>query len=79
MTGSHNVPADSKSMDYWNEVRVKKMSTNSAWLDEVYEDAGTLISLAQTKGTSDKLRLNYTCRAIEALEEIEQFLKEKGE
>ena len=79
MTGSHNVPADSKSMEYWNEVRVRKMSTNSAWLDEVYEDASTLISLAQTKGTSDKLRLSYTSRAIEALEEIEQFLKSKGE
>ena len=79
MTGSQNVPSDSKAMEYWNEVRVKSMSTNSAWLDEVYEDASTLISLAQTKGTSDKLRLSYTSRAIEALEEIEQFLKSKGE
>ena len=74
-----NREQDSKSMEYWNEVRVKKMSTNSAWLDEVYEDAGALISLAQTKGTSDKLRLSYTSRAIEALEEIEQFLKSKEE
>ena len=75
---SFNREQDSKSMEYWNEVRVKSLSTNSAWLDEVYEDAGTLISLAQTKGTSDKLRLKYTCRAIEALEEIEQFFKSKG-
>lgn len=75
---SFNSEQDSKSMEYWNEVRVKSLSTNSAWLDEVYEDVGALISLAQTKGTSDKLRLNYTCRAIEALKEIEQFLKSKG-
>lgn len=74
-----NREQDSKAMEYWNEVRVKSLSTNSAWLDEVYEDAASLISLAQTKGTSDKLRLNYTCRAIEALEEIEQFLQSKGE
>ena len=74
-----NREQDSKAMEYWNEVRVRSLSTNSAWLDEVYDDAGALISLAQTKGTSDKLRLKYTCRAIEALEEIEQFLQSKGE
>ena len=74
-----NREQDSKAMEYWNEVRVKSLSTNSEWLDEVYLDAMTLIDLAKSKGTSDKLRLNYTCRAIEALEEIEQFLKSKGE
>ena len=73
-----NREQDSKAMEYWNEVRVKSLSTNSEWLDEVYLDAMTLIDLAKSKGTSDKLRLNYTCRAIEALEEIEQFLKSKG-
>ena len=74
-----NREQDSKSMEYWNEVRIKNLSTNSEWLFEVYDDADALISLAQNKGTSDKLRLNYTRRAIEALEEIEQFLKSKGE
>ena len=74
-----NSEQDSKAMKYWNEVRVRNLSTNSEWLFEVYDDADALISLAQNKGTSDKLRLNYTRRAIEALEEIELFLKSKGE
>lgn len=74
-----NSEQDSKAMEYWNEVRVKSLSTNSDWLFEVYNDADALISLAQTKGTSDKLRLKYTSRAIEALKEVKQFLQSKGE
>ena len=70
-----NGDSDSKDMEYWNEMRVKSLSTNSAWLDEVYLDAITLLDMAKTKGTSDSLRYNYTCRAIEALEEIQEFLK----
>ena len=76
---SYDREQDSKSMEYWNEVRVKSFSTNSEWLDEVYLDVIDLLDLAKTKGTSDRLRYNYTCRAIDALEEIEQFLKTKGE
>ena len=76
---SYDREQDSKSMEYWNEVRVKSFSTNSEWLDEVYLDAIDLLDLAKTKGTSDRLRYNYTCRAIEALTEVEQFLKTKGE
>ena len=79
MTGSQNVPSDSKAMEYWNEVRVKSMSTNSEWLTEVYDDVITLVELSNTKGISDKLRFNYTNRAIEALEEVAEFLKPKGE
>ena len=79
MTGIQNEPADSKSMDYWNEVRVKSMSTNSEWLTEVYDDVITLVELSNTKGISDKLRFNYTKRSIEALEEVLEFLKPKGE
>ena len=74
-----NREQDSKSMEYWNEVRIKSLSTNSEWMDEVYDDALTLIDLAKTKGISDKLRCNYTNRAIEALEEVVEFLKPKGE
>ena len=79
MIGSQNDSADSKSMDYWNEVRVKHMSTNSEWLDEVYDDVIALVELSKIKGISDKNRLSYTRRAIEALEEVGQFLKTKGE
>lgn len=79
MTGIQNEPADSKSMEYWNEVRVKHMSTNSEWLTEVYDDVIALVDLSKIKGISDKNRLSYTRRAIEALEEVEQFLKTKGE
>ena len=75
----YNREQDSKSMVYWNEVRVRSLSTNCEWMNEVYDDAMTLVDMAKTKGTSDKLRLNYTRRAIEALEEIEEFLKDKGE
>ena len=74
-----NREQDSKAMEYWNEVRVKSMSTNSEWMDEVYDDALTLVDLARTKGISDKLRCNYTNRAIEALEEVVEFLKTKEE
>ena len=74
-----NREQDSKAMEYWNEVRVKSLSTNSEWMDEVYDDALTLVDLARTKGISDKLRCNYTNRAIEALEEVVEFLKSKGE
>lgn len=76
---SYDREQDSKSMEYWNELRVRSFSTNCEWMNEVYEDAATLISLAQSKGTSDNLRLNYTRRAIEALEEICEFLKEPKE
>ena len=79
MTGIQNEPADSKSMEYWNEVRVKHLSTNSEWLTEVYDDAIALIELANIKGISDKNRLSYTRRAIDALEEVERFLQPKGE
>ena len=79
MTGIQNEPADSKSMEYWNEVRVKNMSTNSEWLTEVYDDAIALVELANMKGISDKNRLSYTRRAIDALNEVEQFLQPKGE
>ena len=74
-----NREQDSKAMEYWNEVRVKSLSTNSEWMNEVYDDALTLVDLARTKGISDKLRCNYTNRAIEALEEVVEFLKSKGE
>lgn len=79
MTGIQNEPADSKSMEYWNEVRVKHMSTNSEWLTEVYDDVIALVDLSKIKGISDKNRLSYTRRAIDALNEVEQFLKTKGE
>ena len=79
MTGIQNEPADNKSMEYWNEVRVKSMSTNSEWLTEVYDDAIALVELANMKGISDKNRLSYTRRAIDALNEVEQFLQPKGE
>ena len=74
-----NREQDSKAMVYWNEVRVKSFSTNSEWLDDVYLDAIDLLDLAKTKGTSDNLRYNYTCRAIEALEEIQEFLRKPEE
>lgn len=74
-----NTESDSKAMKYWNEVRVKSLSTNSAWLDEVYLDAMTLLDMAKSKGTSDALRYSYTCRAIEALEEVREFLREPKE
>ena len=77
MTGSQNEPSDSKAMEYWNEVRVKHLSTNSEWLTEVYDDVIALVDLSKIKGISDKNRLSYTRRAIEALQEIEQFLKSK--
>lgn len=79
MTGIQNEPADSKSMEYWNEVRVKHLSTNSEWLTEVCDDVIALVELSKIKGISDKNRLNYTRRAIDALEEVEQFLQPKGE
>ena len=79
MSVSQNEPADNKSMEYWNEVRVKSMSTNSEWLTEVYDDAIALVELANIKGISDKNRLSYTRRAIDALKEVEQFLQPKGE
>lgn len=76
---SQNEKSDNVSMDYWNTARIKTLSTNSKWMDQVYLDATTLIELASEKGTSDSLRRVYTIRAIEALEEVEQFLKPKGE
>ena len=79
MSVSQNEPADNKSMDYWNEVRVRHLSTNSEWLTEVYDDAIALVELANIKGISDKNRLSYTRRAIDALEEVERFLQPKGE
>ena len=79
VSGIQNEPADNKSMEYWNEVRVKHLSTNSEWLTEVYDDAIALIELANIKGISDKNRLSYTRRAIDALNEVEQFLQPKGE
>ena len=79
MSVSQNEPADNKSMDYWNEVRVRHLSTNSEWLTEVYDDVIALVELANIKGISDKNRLSYTRRAIDALNEVEQFLKPKGE
>ena len=74
-----NSEQDSKSMEYWNEVRVKSLSTNSEWMDEVYDDVLILVDLSKTKGISDKLRCNYTNRAIEALTEVVEFLKSKEE
>ena len=74
-----NREQDSKSMEYWNEVRIKRLSTNSEWMDQVYDDALTLVDLARSKGISDKLRCNYTNRAIEALEEVVEFLRSKEE
>ena len=79
MSVSQNEPADNKSMEYWNEVRVKHLSTNSEWLDEVYDDVIALVDLSKIKGISDKNRLSYTRRAIDALEEVERFLQPKGE
>ena len=79
MTGIQNEPADSKSMEYWNEVRVKHLSTNSEWLTEVCDDVIALVELSKIKGISDKNRLSYTRRAIDALEEVERFLQPKGE
>ena len=73
-----NEEQDSKAMEYWNEVRVKHLSTNSEWLTEVYDDVLALVDLSKIKGISDKNRLSYTRRAIEALEEVEQFLKSEG-
>ena len=74
-----NGEQDSKAMEYWNEVRVKHLSTNSEWLDEVYDDVIALVDLSKIKGISDKNRLSYTRRAIKALEEVERFLQPKGE
>ena len=74
-----NREQDSKAMEYWNEVRVRHMSTNSEWLTEVYDDVITLVELSNFKGISDKNRLSYTRRAIDALKEVEQFLQPKGE
>ena len=79
MAGNPNEPSDSKAMEYWNEVRVKSMSTNSDWLTEVCDDVIALVDLTKIKGISDKNRLSYTRRAIDALNEVEQFLQPKGE
>ena len=75
MSVSQNEKSDNVSMDYWNTARIKTLSTNSEWMNEVYSDAMTLVELASAKGTSDSLRLNYTNRAIDALEEVREFLK----
>lgn len=74
-----NDKSDNVSMDYWSSARIKSFSTNSEWMKEVYLDAITLLDLAREEGTSDILRLRYTTRAVEALEEIKQFLSNKGE
>lgn len=74
-----NDKSDNISMDYWSSARIKSFSTNSEWMSEVYLDAITLLDLAREEGTSDSLRVRYTTRAIEALEEIKQFLSNKGE
>lgn len=75
--GQNNEGNESKQMQYWNEARVKTMSTNSRWLEEVYEDAILLMEVSKERGVSDLLRLRYTERAIEALTEAAEYLKPK--
>lgn len=72
---SNTLGNESSQLDYWNNARIKKMSTDSEWLNEVYDDVGILVDLSKTKGISDTLRLSYTERAIEALQEVKEFLK----
>lgn len=73
-----NAGADNNSMDYWNDARINKVSTDSEWMTEVYDDSIALIELANTKGVSDELRLKYTTRAMSGLQGVCNFLTTKG-
>ena len=67
---------DNPSVKQWGQPEVRHKRTNCKEIDTCYEDAVSLIELAQMTATGDDLRKSYTTKAIARLECVLDRLEE---
>ena len=67
---------DNPSVKQWGQPEVRSKRTNCTKIDTCYEDAVSLIELAQMTATGDDLRKSYTIKAIARLEGVLERLEE---
>ena len=76
MSDGRSTDLDNPSIRQWGEPGVRSKRTNSKEIDICYEDAVSLIELAQMTATGDDLRKSYTHKAIAKLEAVLGRLEE---
>ena len=76
MSDGRSTDLDNPSVRQWGEPGVRSKRTNSKEIDTCYEDAVSLIELAQMTATGDDLRKSYTTKAIARLECVLKRLEE---
>ena len=68
MSNGRSTDLDNPSVSHWGQPEVRTKRTNSKEIDTCYEDAVSLIELAQMSATGDLLRKSYTTKAVARLE-----------
>lgn len=76
MSNGRSTDLDNPSVRQWCQPEVRHKRTNSKEIDICYEDAVSLIELAQMSATGDLLRKSYTTKAIARLEVVLERLEE---
>ena len=76
MSDGRSTDLDNPSVRQWGQPEVRSKRTNCKEIDIWYEDAVSLIELAQMTATGDDLRKSYTHKAIAKLEAVLGRLEE---
>ena len=76
MSDGRSTDLDNPSVKQWGQPEVRSKRTNCKEIDTCYEDAVSLIELAQMSATGDLLRKSYTTKAIARLEVVLERLEE---
>ena len=76
MSDGRSTDLDNPSVRQWGQPEVRSKRTNCKEIDICYEDAVSLIELAQMTATGDDLRKSYTHKAIAKLEAVLGRLEE---
>lgn len=76
MSNGRSTDLDNPSVKQWGQPEVRHKRTNCTKIDTCYEDAVSLIELAQMTATGDDLRKSYTTKAIARLEAVLERLEE---
>lgn len=75
MSNGRSTDLDNPSVRQWGQPEVRTKRTNCKEIDICYEDAVSLIELAQMSATGDDLRKSYTTKAIARLEAVLERLE----
>ena len=76
MSDGRPTDLDNPSVKQWGQPEVRHKRTNCKKIDTCYEDAVSLIELAQMTATGDNLRKSDTTKAIARREAVLERLEE---